>query len=140
MKSTAIVLACVTLFLGTGVRQFASAQDPTKPVSAKTLLRTTLDKGFAPGREVFIDIVEVPPNTTMARHWHPGEEFQYVLEGDATVMLDGKTPFKIKAGETGHMPFKAVHAVKSGSRGVKVVVFRVHTEGEQIRFPASDGH
>lgn len=33
------------------------------------------------GTEVVVSRVTVPANTILPRHWHPGEEFAYVLEG-----------------------------------------------------------
>jgi hypothetical protein len=46
------------------------------------LLQTSLSEDFTPGRDILIDLVEIPPNTALDRHWHSGEEFHYYLEGD----------------------------------------------------------
>lgn len=35
----------------------------------------------AENTEVVVSRVTVPPNTTLPKHWHPGEEFAYILEG-----------------------------------------------------------
>ena len=32
----------------------------------------------------------IPPNTTLPAHWHPGEEFLYLLEGKATLLRGGE--------------------------------------------------
>lgn len=42
------------------------------------------------GKEVIVNKLVVPPNTTFPKHWHPGEEFIYVLEGRAIVWQEGK--------------------------------------------------
>jgi hypothetical protein len=40
------------------------------------LMHRSLDESFNPDREVLVDLVEIPPNTSLDRHWHPGEEFR----------------------------------------------------------------
>jgi quercetin dioxygenase-like cupin family protein len=76
----------------------------------------------------------VPPNTHVAPHWHPGEEYQYVLEGEATVKIEGQPDFEIREGMAGRIPYKAVHSVMTKDKGIKVVVFRIHTSGKPVRF------
>src|SRR5579862_4896648 len=43
--------------------------------------------------------VEIPPGATSARHSHPGEDFGYLIEGTIVLMVDGKPPRTVKAGE-----------------------------------------
>ena len=47
--------------------------------------------------EVVISHVTIPPNTSLQKHWHPGEEFAYVLEGSATLWQQGKRNVTTKA-------------------------------------------
>jgi hypothetical protein len=52
---------------------------------------TILQKGDTadiPGREVVTAILEIPPNGAAARHTHPGTEIGYVLEGNATLIIE----------------------------------------------------
>ena len=86
---------------------------------------------------VLVDVVVIPPNTTLDAHWHPGEEFQYYLEGEVTVEIEGKPTIVGKPGAVGHIPFRAMHTAKTGAAGAKILVFRVHTEGEPMRHPAT---
>lgn len=37
------------------------------------------------GIEVVVSHVVIPANTTLPKHWHPGEEFIYVLEGSVVL-------------------------------------------------------
>ena len=37
------------------------------------------------GIEVVVSHVKIPPNTTLPKHWHPGEEFIYILEGSVSL-------------------------------------------------------
>ena len=44
--------------------------------------------------------IEIPPGVTTARHSHAGDDFGYVIEGTIVLMVDGKPPLTVKAGET----------------------------------------
>ena len=114
--------------------QTADRSDVPAALRVKNLMRMPLDDAFAPGREVVVSLVELPPNSTLARHRHPGEEFYYCLEGDARVLIDGEPKIVATPGAAGHIPFKKMHRAISGEQGVKVVVFRVHTVGEPDRY------
>ena len=88
---------------------------------------------FTPGREVIVSYVEIPPNITMDRHWHPGEEFHYYLEGEVEIVIDGESPIAGRPGAVGHVPFKKMHTAITGDEGAKLLVFRMHTKGEPVR-------
>ena len=51
------------------------------------------------GTEVVVSITTVPPHTTLPKHWHPGEEFAYVLEGSLMLWQEGKPDEIYKKGE-----------------------------------------
>ena len=44
----------------------------------------------APGREVIQNRVEISPEAPATRHFHPGEEVIYVLEGTIKYEIDGE--------------------------------------------------
>ncbi len=52
------------------------------------------------GREGVTTVAEIPPGATSKRHSHPGEDFGYLMEGTIVLMVDGKPPVTVKAGET----------------------------------------
>ena len=99
------------------------------------LLRSPLEG--VDGTEVIVSRVSIPPNTTLPAHWHPGEEFAYVLEGSATLWLDGKRSVTSREGEVVKVPLKRVHAAVTGDEGVELVVFRIHEQGQPERVPVS---
>jgi quercetin dioxygenase-like cupin family protein len=119
--------------------QTADRSGPPAAARVENLMRMPLADAFAPGREVVVSFVELPPNSTLARHGHPGEEFYYCLEGDARVLIDGEPDIIATPGAVGHIPFKKMHSATSGKQGVKVVVFRVHTRGESDRYLEEGG-
>jgi quercetin dioxygenase-like cupin family protein len=112
------------------------AAAPTAKPEVQNLLHATLDPQFTAGREVLVDLVEIPPNAALEWHTHPGEEFHYYLEGDARVEIDGRGALEGKPGTVGHVSFKAKHRAMAGPQGAKVLVFRVHTQGQPWRYPA----
>jgi quercetin dioxygenase-like cupin family protein len=126
------LIAAVALLGGTTPDAAAPAAKP----NVRNLLQQALDPEFVAGREVLVDLVEIPPNGVLERHWHPGEEFHYYLEGDARVEIEGQPPIEGKPGTVGHVPFKAKHRAMAGPQGAKVLVFRVHTQGQPWRYPA----
>ena len=70
-----------------------------------------------PGREVIQNRVEIGPEAPLVRHWHPGEEVIYVLEGSLEYRIDGEEPRTYEAGEALVVPAEAVHAVRNVGSG-----------------------
>ena len=103
-------------------------------VTLESLLKTELE--VAEGIEVIVSKVDIPANTTLPKHWHPGEEFIYILEGEATLWQEGKDDITGKAGDVLKVPLKQVHTAITGEQGVSALVFRVHEQGEPERVKA----
>lgn len=132
MKAMVVAGAIVALsLLAAGAAQ---ADGPLARADVKTLMQAALAEDLARDRDVIVDLVVIPPNTTLDRHWHPGEEFQYYLEGEVTMEVDGQPPFVGKPGAVGHIPYRKLHTAKTGAAGAKILVFRVHTSGEPMRY------
>lgn len=106
---------------------------PANP-DVKTLMQRALAEEFTPDREVLVDMVVIPPNSELERHWHPGEEFHYYLEGEVEVRIDGEPPIIGTPGTVGHVPYKKLHTAVTGEKGARILVFRVHTRGEPWRY------
>ncbi|MDH5446996.1 MAG: cupin domain-containing protein [Gammaproteobacteria bacterium] len=87
----------------------------------------------AENTEVVVSKVTVPPNTTLPKHWHPGEEFAYILEGSLTLWQEGKEEEVYRQGEVGVVPYKQNHTISTQEEGVTVLVFRVHELGQPER-------
>jgi quercetin dioxygenase-like cupin family protein len=100
-------------------------------MSFENLLTTELMG--AEGTEVVVSRVTVPAGASLPRHFHPGEEFAYMLAGELTLLQDGKQDEVYREGEVGVVPFKQVHTIKAGEEGCSILVFRVHEQGEPER-------
>lgn len=132
-----IVLLGLLLFVW-GCSKTETSSLPTE-LKMQNLLEQVLEKEFIPGREVVISLVEIPPHTTLERHWHPGEEFHYYMEGEVEIAIDGEPSVIGTPGKTGHVPFKKMHTAITKDKGARIVVFRVHTEGEPVRYLEKGG-
>jgi quercetin dioxygenase-like cupin family protein len=53
---------------------------------------------------------------TFGKHWHPGEEIVYVLEGSLEYQVEGKRPVTLKAGDVLFISARTIHAAKNVGR------------------------
>ena len=113
---------------------FASSAGETSPpaVTADNLLRETID-GIE-GKEVIVSHVSFPPRIELPWHWHPGEEFFYVIEGSITLKRRGEPDSLAGAGDAQKIAAQAVHTGNTGEQGAELVIFRVHTSGRPERY------
>ncbi|MEJ2194999.1 MAG: cupin domain-containing protein [Ignavibacteriaceae bacterium] len=112
---------------------FAQDKSSSKVLSvlSKELLNTQLDV-WKDG-QVIVNYIEAPAGYEMKRHYHPGEEIAYIIEGSGTTWFEDKPEVVVSKGDIIKIPFKAVHTFIPGPDGVKVLVFRLHKKGEPIR-------
>lgn len=90
-----------------------------------------------PGHEAVVARVEVAPGAKAGRHTHPGDEISYVLEGEATLLIDGQPPRIIKAGESFVVPAGVVHdAHNDGAVPTRLVGVYVVQKGQPLASPA----
>ena len=136
MKSKTLVtsLTCALLlgFVTGGVpsgRAYAA-----DAVMIENLMRA--ESQVAEGVEIIVSVVEIGPNFSLPKHYHPGEEYVYVLEGSATLWLKGKPDVTMQAGDLFKIPFEQVHTAMTSDSSAKALVFRVHRKGEPERIPA----
>ena len=131
MKTTRII-AVTALIVGSGLALYvARAQQPG-------INRTDLQQHdlSIPGREVVQAIVEIAAGVTAAKHWHPGEEIIYVLEGSLEYQVEGKPPVTLKAGDVLFVPARAIHSAKNvGSGNAAELATYVVEKGKPLVVP-----
>ena len=57
--------------------------------------------------------VDIAPGVVSPKHFQPGEEIVYVIEGLQEYQVEGKPPVTLKAGEVLFIPAGTIHAVKN---------------------------
>jgi quercetin dioxygenase-like cupin family protein len=136
MKRMAFMLT-TTLAAGIAVgaigNQVLMAQQT--PVTRTILQQKDLEG--APGREVVLYRAELIPGGVAGRHFHPGPELLYVLEGALILEHDGQPPVTLKVGESAHIPAKHIHNAKNASstEQAKVMVVLVGEKGQPLAIP-----
>jgi quercetin dioxygenase-like cupin family protein len=123
-----LALTCLS---ATGIGLLVSA------AAGQEVKRTEL--GRAPvsgdeGREIIMQLVEIPPGATSRRHFHNGEEAYYVLEG-ALAQVQGQAPKERPTGERGLNRRGVPHAGYTvvGDRTLKILSVYVVDKGKPLQ-------
>jgi quercetin dioxygenase-like cupin family protein len=123
------------IVLGLAVAAFAFAG--VAIAQQASIKRTPVQKiDFPAGYSTVTAIAEVPAGSAAGRHSHPGSEIGYVLEGEVELLVEGKPPLKLKAGESYQIPEGVVHDAKAGDKPFKVLGVYVVKAGEPLAKPA----
>ena len=104
------------------------------PPGSNEVLRSILAED--PNLEVIVSDVIIPPNASVPRHYHPGQEFLYLIEGTAVHVEEGRPDLPLKAGDTYVIPPRAIHSPRGGPEGARAIVFRVHVKDQPERIEA----
>jgi quercetin dioxygenase-like cupin family protein len=139
MRSTKLVLQ---LFAAMLVFAIAAGQDLNAKASepqVTTLLET--DVAGAEGKEWSVITVELTPGAMDTRHFHPGVELVYVLEGAGFLEVDGKAPVALNPGTVAALHPKHSHVLKNTSQTqtLKIVVVLLLDKGQQHPMLAKRG-
>ena len=89
------------------------------PVHQPGIRRTELQRHDlgSPGREVVQVRVDLDPEVAFGKHWHPGEEIIYVLEGSLEYQVEGQPPVTLETGDVLFIPAGTIHAAKNVGSG-----------------------
>ena len=103
----------------------------TASVQAENLLRESI--AGVESKEIIVSRVSFPPHTELPWHWHPGEEFFYVIEGSVTLKRRGEPDSLTTQGDAQKIAPQIIHTGSTGEQGAELVIFRVHAAGEPER-------
>ncbi len=108
---------------GTALAQQPSAQQPTRGVERKILMRQDLSM---PGWESVMIQTTIQPGGTEGWHTHPGTLVEYVLQGPWTMQTRGKPTGTYQTGETFSIVEGEVHEAinpgKTAVRGLAILI------------------
>ena len=120
-----------TLVIGLTIATLASA------ASAQGIKRTPLqDIKYPAGHHIVTVVAEIGPNQLAGRHTHPGVDTGYVLDGEATLIVEGQPDKLLKAGDSYAVPAGIPHDVKTGDKGLKLMAVYVVEDGKPVATPA----
>jgi quercetin dioxygenase-like cupin family protein len=140
MKSSTLFVAAVFVLALAGMGLAGDQEAAKKPdILSGTIPGLEVDNiltgqlEVAEGLEVVVSRIVIPPNTELPKHWHPGEEFGYVLDGSIMFWQEGKDEVLLQKGDVAKIPLQKVHNVRTTDSSATVLVFRVHKSGEPVR-------
>ncbi len=111
-----------------------TAQDA--PIKATPLLNAHITG--VPNHSLLMTRVEIAANTVLPMHYHPNEEYLYILEGVAYLRIEGREDQLLRAGEAAVIPAGVLHtAVTTDSRATALTT-RVHPKGQPVRLMPED--
>ena len=131
-----IILMCITVVSTAQTKDESSepksvSVEVNQKLKLENLLSTQLEG--VEGTEVIVSRVTIPANTSLPKHWHPGEEFAYILEGSVVLWQEGKEEIIGKKGDVLKVPIKQIHTAITKDEGATILVFRVHEQGKPER-------
>jgi quercetin dioxygenase-like cupin family protein len=86
-----------------------------------------------PEREMIQVRVDIEPDSPPIRHFHPGEEIIYVLEGSLEYQIDGQPTKVYNAGQALTVPAGVIHAVRNiGSHNATELATYVVEKGKPL--------
>ena len=117
------VLGCAVLAAAATI-VVAQAAEPVKSQSSEVV---TAPLTGDPSREVRVFNVLLPPGADSGRHFHHGDQYTTVQEGEVHIDIDGKGDHAYKAGEAVHIDPMVVHRTQnlSGAPARTVELFIV---------------
>ncbi len=135
MKRKVIVLTSILaigIAIGLIVSQLLHAQQAVK---SAVLLKADL-VGME-GKYVVIVSTELAPGELAKKHFHPGHQFSYILEGSMIMEVEGKPPITYKQGDTFYLTPNQVHDARnvSTTAPVKVLGFSIADKGQPLSVP-----
>jgi quercetin dioxygenase-like cupin family protein len=127
------LILATAMIAGTVADRSLNAQQ--EPVKRTPLFMT--DVAGMEGKEVNVIMVEIAPGAESGKHYHPGDEIGYIVQGSALVEIQGKKPFTVKRGGVIHLRPKEVHNVKNTSKSApaKALVLGIYQKGEPVATP-----
>ena len=97
---------------------------------------TELHRAEIDGVELVMGLIERPGQSQGAKHYHPGGEFGFVLQGAVTISTEKDPLVTVKAGSSFYQPPGEWHMVDTAAAGAQTVVFRVLKPGQPMVIPA----
>ena len=126
----------LAVFLALSTAAFANEDAPAPSVEA--LISSAI--ADIDSHRALVTKVTIPANFTLPLHYHPSEEFLYVMSGATELRIDGQPIQPLTAGMAATIPAKTVHTAATLDGPAQVIVFRIQPNGQPVRIPTEDTH
>ncbi len=122
-----IAAAMLVLVIAIGCAHPARGQDEL----AAHLMRRELQRAplSVSGREIVQVLTEIPPGVASGWHIHPGEEVGFIAAGEVEMMVAGREPVIVRAGEGFLIPPRTPHNARDigPDTGIMVSTYIIET-------------
>lgn len=105
------------------------AEETAKPF-VETLLSTAPE--HIAGNDVLVTRATFPANFSLPKHFHPVEEYAYVLEGEIRLKIDGEIEKVCKSGDFAFIPAQRIHSANTGDAPATLLIYRIQPQGQPI--------
>jgi quercetin dioxygenase-like cupin family protein len=136
IRSWIVALALGAVIAGLIAGQALAQEGVTRTVILKKPLEAD------PTKEVTIFVAEFKPGARTGKHYHPGQEFIYVLEGEGSIEEEGKPPVDLKPGVGIYFqsdPAKPTYVHEginlSATKPLKLVTTLITEKGQPLAIP-----
>jgi quercetin dioxygenase-like cupin family protein len=142
-RKLAVWLLAAIGIVGLTARAMLAQSNPPGPAASnqdEPIKRTVLFRGDlegAPGKEIVVFVADLAPGAVGSKHYHPGPEFFYVLEGTLAHEPEGGSPHMMKTGAFGSNPNKGIHTIRNPSttERARAIDFLIAEKGQPIVVP-----
>ena len=136
MKRTVVMLS-LTLAAGVILGMVGShvLHAQQEPIKRTVLVKTDLE-GIE-GKEAILFLAELAPGAVGGKHYHPGTEVFYAVEGAFTHEPEGKPPVTLRQGQAGINPHKGVHYIRNASatESARILGCLIADKGQPMTVP-----
>lgn len=140
MKRIGLILAVAVVSLLAGMFIGGHQASAQEGLTRTVILKQALEAD--PTKEVTMFVADYKPGARTGKHYHPGQEFIYVIDGHGSMEEVGKSPVEMKPGVA--IYFKSdpkspayVHEGinLSNKDGMKLLVVLITEKGQPLAYP-----
>ena len=140
MKRIGLVLAVSVVSLLAGMFIAGRRASAQEGLTRTVILKQDLEAD--PTKEVTMFVADYKPGAKTGKHYHPGQEFIYVMEGHGSMEEVGKPPVEMKPGVAIYFksdPKKPAYVHEginlSNQEGMKLLVVLITEKGQPLAYP-----